>query len=73
MVEEEFYLISENGKKTEIVIDSNTKNDTDICIYLNTTGHLTIENVEYPYQAFMVCRKDSVKYYYDFDLQLDAP
>ncbi len=72
-LEEEFYLVSEDGKKKEIVINVNTESDTSICIYNNVTGSLTINKVEYPYEAFMICRKDSIKYHYDFDLQLDAP
>lgn len=70
LASDEYFLISEAGDKEEIVIEVNTKSDTAICIYNIVTGKIDIDGAEYEYEAFMVCRKDSIRFYNDFTLNI---
>ena len=66
LANDQYYLVADSGIKKEIKIEINTKSSTSLCIYNINTGKVLIDGIEYAYEAFMVCRKDSVSYYNDF-------
>lgn len=65
--EDKFYMVSADGKRTEITFDLNTTSDKQVCIHNMVTSSKKIDGAPHHIEAFMVHRKDSIQFYKEPD------
>ena len=66
---DEYFMVNKDGSRSQIYLESNTKNNTDVCIYSSITSKKYVDDKNHEIEGFMVCRLDSVEYFNDHKIK----